>query len=291
MFFILLLNVATEFRIIFRIMAETLKGISRTGLMNFVIIGTMAAILSIFGCMFRTSLGITNFVKSLGSTLEISVYLKQGADPKIVSQSVFNIGYVKNIKIITREQAWADLKAQMDVPDIKNPLPDTLHVRLTNQNMVEEVVTKIKALRKVDGVQYAQELARKLERVSDVTNIATFIIVIFLGGLTLFIISNTIHLVIQSRKQEIEIMRMMGVGNWYIRAPYILQGAFYGFMGSLISLIPINILNGYLDKLFTFFQAGMTELNSNAVILSVLIMGVSVGAGGSIISIRKYLKA
>ncbi|EKE02457.1 MAG: hypothetical protein ACD_20C00383G0009 [uncultured bacterium] len=290
MIFILLLSIATELRIILRIIVETFKGISRTGLMNLVIVGTMAAILSIFGCMFKTSLGIASFVDVLGSALEVSVYLKPNTDPQAVSQEIFKIGNVKNIKVITKDQAWVDLKAQMDVPDIKNPLPDTLHVKVANQNKVDHVVKQIKQLRGVDGVQYAQQLAEKLQKVSDVTNIATFLVLVILGGLTLFIISNTIHLVIQARKQEIEIMRMMGVSNWYIRAPYILQGSFYGFLGASIALIPLNLLQSYLDKFFGFFQVSMSSAGLNIVTLSVLLMGILVGAGGSIISIRKYLK-
>jgi len=258
--------------------------------MNVVIIGTMAAILSIFGCMFRTSLGISTFVQTLGSALEISVYLKTDADAQVVSRRILDIGNIKDIKIVTKEKAWHDLKAQMDVPDIRNPLPDTLHVRVKDQNEVESVVNRIKELRGVEGVQYAKDLARKLQSVSNITNIATFIILIFLGGLTLFIISNTIQLVIQARRQEIEIMRMMGVSNWYIRAPYIIQGAFYGFMGAMISLIPLNILQNYLTRFFTFFQVVVPGMNYNIVTLSVLMMGVVVGAGGSIISIRKYLR-
>ncbi|OGH96645.1 MAG: hypothetical protein A2104_05385 [Candidatus Melainabacteria bacterium GWF2_32_7] len=290
MIFIVLFSIATELRIIFRIIIETFRGLSRTGLMNLVIIGTMAAILSIFGCMFKTSLGISSFIQVLGSALEISVYLKPNSNPEIISQEVFKINNVKNVKIITKDKAWEDLKSQMDVPDISNPLPDTLHVKVAKQDKVDNIVNQIKQVKGVEGVQYAQQLAVKLQKVNDITNIATFIVLIFLGGLTLFIISNTIHLVIQARKQEIEIMRMMGVSNWYIRAPYILQGALYGFMGAVISIIPLNILQSYLDKFFNFFQVSVSDVSSNMVTLSVLMMGIIVGAGGSIISIRKYLR-
>ncbi len=77
-------------------------------------------------------------------------------------------------------------------------------------------------------MQYPRELAMKMQQIHQISKIATGIILVFLGGLTMFIISNTIQLVIQSRRREIEIMRLMGVNNWYIKAPYILQGAFYG---------------------------------------------------------------
>ncbi|MDD3012998.1 MAG: permease-like cell division protein FtsX [Candidatus Gastranaerophilales bacterium] len=290
MIFILPLNIATELRIIFRIIKETFKGMRRTGLMNIVIIGTMAAILSIFGCLFRTSLGIASFVQELGNTIEASVYLQSNASPQRVANDILKVGYVKSIKIIPKEKAWHDLKNQMDVPDIKNPLPDTIHVRVINQKYIDQVVTRIKIIRGVEGVQYAKQLARKIQSLNDITNIATIIVLIFLGGLTLFIISNTIHLVIQSRKREIEIMRLMGVSNWYIKAPYILQGAFYGLSGALISLIPLHILHGYLSKLFDFFHVPVPVTNTNIVILALLMMGLIVGSTGSIISVRKYLK-
>ena len=98
MIFILPLNIATEFRIIYRIIIETIKGLNRTSLMNFVIIGTMAAILSIFGCLFRTSLGISSFVQELGTNLQISVYLKPGANPERISKEINNLGHIKNIE-------------------------------------------------------------------------------------------------------------------------------------------------------------------------------------------------
>jgi len=290
MIFILPINIATELRIIFRLIKETFKGVRRTGLMNIVIIGTMAAILSIFGCLFRTSLGIASFVQELGSTLEASVYLQSYANPQRVANDILQVGYVKSIKIIPKEQAWHDLKNQMDVPDIRNPLPDTIHVKVINQRYIDQVVNRIKGINGVEGVQYAKQLARKIQSLSDITNIATVIVLIFLGGLTLFIISNTIHLVIQARKREIEIMRLMGVSNWYIKSPYILQGAFYGLTGALISLFPLHILHGYLSKLFDFFHVPVPVTNTNIVILSLLIMGILVGSAGSMISVRKYLK-
>lgn len=290
MLFILPLSIATEFRIIHRIIVETIKGLNRTSLMNFVIVGTMAAILSIFGCLFRTSLGISSFVQELGTNLQISVYLKSDAGLQRVSQEINSLGHIKNIEVVSKDKAWKDLKARMDVPDIKNPLPDTLHVQVTDENYINQTAEKIKAIRGVEGIQYEKDLTSKIQQVGDITNIATIIVLIFLGGLTLFIISNTIHLVIQARKQEIEIMRMMGVNNWYIRAPYILQGAFYGFSGALISLIPLHILQNYLTQFFNFFQVPVPMMNANVVIFSLLMMGIVVGAGGSIISVRKYLR-
>ena len=282
--------VITEIRILYRIAIETLKGLKRTGIMNIVIISSMAAILSIFGCMFRASMGLSTFISELGNSLEISVYLKPHTNIQSISQKVKNIDNVQTIKIIPKEEAWTDLQKQMNVPDISNPLPDTLRVKVNRPESVDEVVTKIKKMDAVEDMQYPRELVKKMEQIHQITKAATVVVLVFLGWLTMFIISNTIQLVIQSRRQEIQIMRFMGVNNWYIKAPYIMQGAFYGLSGALLAIIPLSVVQSYMDKALNFFGVSTPAMEINIVILCLLIMGIVFGAGGSIISVRKYLK-
>lgn len=248
-------NIITELRIVIRIIRETFKGFKQTGFMNIVIITTMAAILSIFGCLFRTSLGLNKFIDEMGNVLEISVYLKPQANAQKVVQSVRKIPHVQRIKLIKKERAWGDLKKQMTLPRIDNPLPDTLHVKISKQQYLNDAAKSLKKLKEVEDIRYAQDLAQKMRAVHDISSSVTFVTILLLGGLTMFIISNTIQLVIQSRKQEIEIMRLMGVNNWYIKAPYIIQGAFYGFTGAILSLIPLNILQVYLEKAHSFLES------------------------------------
>ncbi|MEI8390639.1 MAG: permease-like cell division protein FtsX [bacterium] len=279
-----------DIRIIKRVVSETFKGIQRTRWMNLIIITTMAAILSIFGCLFRTSLAISDFVEHLGDSLEVSVYLKQGYNTETAKTEIFKIGNIKEIKVIPREQAWEKLKQEMDVPDIKNPLPDTLRLKVKNQAEIEYVVTKVKNMPFVESIQYARDIVEKIIKVGDMTSLATFVVLLVLGGLTLSIINNTIHLVIQSRSEEIEIMRMMGVGNWYIRAPYILQGSFYGFCGAIISIIPLRILENYILSMIQFFNMGEPPIFTNLVVVVLMTMGIFVGSLGSFISVRKYLR-
>ena len=279
-----------DIRIIKRVVSETFKGIQRTRWMNLVIITTMAAILSIFGCLFRTSLAISDFVEHLGDSLEVSVYLKQGYNTETAKTEIFKIGNIKEIKVISREQAWEKLKHEMDVPDIKKPLPDTLRLKVKNQAEIEYVVTKVKNMPFVESIQYARDIVEKIIKVGDMTSLATFVVLLVLGGLTLSIINNTIHLVIQSRSEEIEIMRMMGVGNWYIRAPYILQGSFYGFCGAIISIIPLRVLENYILSMIQFFNMGELPIFTNLVVVVLMTMGIFVGSLGSFISVRKYLR-
>ena len=115
-------------------------------------------------------------------------------------------------------------------------------------------------------------------------------VIIVIGILTITIINNTILLVIQSRKEEIEIMRLMGVSNWYIRFPLLLQGSFYGLSGALLAIIPIYMVNNYLVTLHNFFFIAGSDYALNLVILSVLLTGVFFGSTGSILCIKKHLQ-
>lgn len=280
----------TEVRIFLRIIIETIKGLKQTGLMNVVIITTMVAILSIFGCLFRSSLALSNFMNEMGNVLEVSVYIKQSANTQLAIDKIKKIKNVQRVKLTPKEKAWQNLQKQMNLPSISNPLPDTLHVKITKQEYLESAVKKINNLQEVEDVRYAKDLASKMRVISDIGNLATIIVLAILGSLTMFVISNTIQLAIQSKGVEIEIMRLMGVNNWYIKAPFIIQGGVYGLCGALLSILPLNFLQEYIDKANTFFGIPTQDVSLNIVMLSLFAMGIIFGAGGSIISVKKYLR-
>lgn len=281
---------SAEIRIFNRTIGETIKGIIRAGWMNLIIISTMAAILTIFGCLFRSSLFVAHFVDELGDSMQVSIYLKDGYEPEKLKEKILDYKNIKSIKIITKEEAWKSIKEEMDLPDLGNSLPDKIEVSLKDKAYTDEF---IKITRKLDGVEdifYAKELANRISMAGYYTNIIAGIIIVLLGGLTFFIINNTIHLVIESRKQEIEIMKMMGASDWYIKAPYVFQGAFYGFAGGLLSAVPIYFLSIYFKKIAEFFYINYHFLSTNIVVLITLLTGIIVGVIGSTISVRKYLK-
>lgn len=279
-----------ELRIVYRITLETIYGIKRTGWINLAIITTMAAILTIFGALFRTTLSITSFVQELGNVLEISVYLKSSADTKQVATEIRGLEHVERVKIIPKEHSWENLKREIDVPNMDNPLPDTLHVKVDKPENVNTVFNKIKTYTSVEDLNYAQDIAKKMQFFNNVVHTITLVVVVLVAILTITIINNTIQLVIQSRKEEIEIMRLMGVSNWYIKIPLILQGAIYGFLGALIALIPLNAVNDGLLKVHEFFVVPAPLLANNTVILVLFIIAVGFGSSGSLLSIKKHLQ-
>ncbi len=277
-------------RIMYRIAMETFYGIKRTGLINIAIIAAMAAILTIFGALFRTSFSLSSFVDKLGDAFEISVYLKPNTDPVYMSTRLREVQHVKKITIVTKEQAWEEMNKDMDVSGMENPLPDTLHITVDDPANITSVCDEIKKVSGIENMSYAQEIAKKLQTLTNVFNTVTLFVLITVAMLTIIIINATIQLVIQSRKEEIEIMRLMGVSNWYIKIPLILQGAVYGFLGAVISLIPLNTVQKGLLKLHDFLTIPQSDFAMNIVVFCLFVMAIFFSASGSLLSIKKHLR-
>ena len=279
-----------ELRIVYRIAIEAIYGLKRTGWINLAIVAIIFAIMTIFGFFLRTTISLPSFVDALGNALEISVYVKSDADTSSIAKDIRELKHVERVKIIPKEKSWADMKKEFDMANIDNPLPDTLHVKVDKPENITPVFNKIKTTKGVEDLNYAQDIAKKMQTVNNVTHSATLFTMFIVAVLTITIINNTIQLVIQSRKEEIEIMRLMGVSNWYIKIPLILQGAIYGFLGAFFSLFPLNAVNNMILKIHGFFAVPSPVLANNIVILLLFIIAVGFAAGGSMLSIKKHLQ-
>ncbi len=279
-----------DLRIAYRITMEAFNDIKRTGIMNLVIITTMAAILTIFGALFRTTISMSQFANEVGNVLEISVYLKNDTNPNVVADKILKFNHVSKVKIIPKDVSWKNLRQEIDLPNITNPLPDTLHVKVDKPINISSVLLELKSVAEIEESSYAADLAKKIQFLTHVVNTATAVVTIIVAILTIMIINNTIQLVIQSRKDEIEIMRLMGVSNWYIKIPLVLQGAFYGFAGALVAIVPINFVQQALQRVHKFFLVPTPPFAEVFVIATLILVGLSFGAGGSLISIKKHLQ-
>lgn len=279
-----------ELRIAYRIVMEAVNDFKRTGIINLVIITTMAAILTIFGILFRFTLSLSTFANELGNVLEISVYLKSGTSPDIIKDRISEIKHVQRVSLRTKEESWGSLKQELGLHDIDNPLPDTLRVKVDKPEFINEVFNQIKPISGVEDLGYAKELAKKMQVLMHVVNTTMLFVIFISAALTITIINNTIQLVIQSRKDEIEIMRLMGVSNWYIRIPLVMQGAFYGFVSAVIAVIPLSWIQVPLQNMHKFFLIPIPAYAQNFVIITLLVIGTTFGAIGSLLSIKKHLQ-
>lgn len=279
-----------DLRILYRLGTEILSDIIRTGWVNVIIITTMAAILMIFGACFRAALSISAFSKEFGKALEISVYLKDNADAASVKSEIQRFDHVENIRIITKTDSWSKLKEEMSLPNIDNPLPDTLRVKVDAPESLQPVFNNIRQIQAVEEMTYAKDLAKKIELVNHVIRTITLVVIGIMALLTITIINNTIQLVIQSRKDEIEIMRLMGVSNWYIRFPFIMQGAIYGLTGSLIAMIPLSYVQNGLANVHEYFMIPAPANAYGIVLIVMFSMSILFGAVGSYWCTKKHLR-
>ena len=279
-----------ELRITYRIFMETWYGIKRAGWLNLVIISTMAAILLIFGALFRTTLSLSTFSGALGNVLEISVYLKNGTDTAMAQKKLLNIEHVEKVTLKTKEASWAEMQKEMDVAGMSNPLPDTVRLKVDKPENITPVFAEAKGLDFVEDLNYSKDIAQRLQFINKIVHIVTFLIIVVVAVLTVAIINNTIHLVIQSRKDEIEIMRLMGVSNWFIKLPLVMQGAAYGFAGAVISMLPMKAVETGLDNVHNFFAVPRPMLAVNIVTFVMFVFAIGCSASGSLMSIKKHLQ-
>ena len=177
-----------------------------------------------------------------------------------------------------------------------NPLQDSFLVKVNEINGMGKTADEIEKLDKVNLVKYGEGSVEELVKIFDLVKKICYIAVAALVLVTIFLVSNTIKITIQSRKREIEIRRLVGASNSFIRRPFFFEGIILGFLGSIIPIVVCCYGYSYLyDKLGGQIFSPIIALIKPAsviyiVLLALLIIGVVVGAFGSYKAVRKYLK-
>jgi cell division transport system permease protein len=281
---------AKDLRIGQRLIVETFGGFKRSGWMNLIILVTMASILSIFGSLTLLILDSQHLVDQWGSRVAISVYLENEATLADMEPELRSLPHVVNSESIPKAESWqAYAEDQAEVPDIPNPLPDTVRLEVDSPANVKPLIESIKQMPEVEEVRYPYEFLQHIHKLAQGISIFGILFTVFLGILTLFIISNTLSLLIQSRRQEIEILRMMGVSNWYIRIPILMQGSFYGLLGAMLAYTPVASFQLFVRSVLGFFQWDTTPQNLYFVVGLMILIGTLVGGIAAANSIKKYL--
>lgn len=284
-------------RILGRVARETVIGLRRSGWSNWLVISILAIALTIFGGVLQTTMTIKNVVSSWGSQLEISAYLKDGFEPQKIARTVSQIPEVQLVEIVPKDVAWADMQSHYKVAALNNPLPDTLHIRLSSVQAVERTAAVLRNYQSIEHIRYPLKVAKNLNKFRQFLEVAGLLITGALSAATLIVIGNTIHLVIQSKQREIEILSLTGVSPWYIKGPLILQGATYGAVAASFAASVLWGLHLYLDpylndQLVSFLPVaqGTTDAGLWPTFMVVLLLGVAVGAGGSAWTSGRYIK-
>lgn len=286
-----------QVRILFRVMIETLIGLKQGGWSNWLVVSILAIALTTFGAVLQLTITLKSVVTSWGSQLEISAYLRDNYEPKTVAHEISQFPEVQFVEIVPKDIAWKELQSAFKVASVANPLPNTLHIKVASVEAVQQVASQVKVLPSVENVRYPLKVAQRINEFRHFLEIAGFAVTAALTTATLTVIGNTIHLVIQSRHREIEILSLMGVSPSYIRSPLILQGAIYGAISGLLAMSLLWGLHVYLAPYLSEQLIGFAPMLSQSIeqslaqtFIALLILGVAVGASGAFWTSGRYIK-
>jgi cell division transport system permease protein len=265
---------------------------------------TLAFSLAIFSLFVFVITNLNAVVEGWGERTQMIVYVKDAsvAQADSIKQSLIKISGVKSAEYVSKEKALAELKEELkghesilDGVDA-NPLPASFEVRVEDEfnqpERIAEVAGRIKALEWAEDVQYSREWVEKLSSFIRFIQLAAIAVGVFLGAATLFIISNTIRLAVYARKDEIEIMKLVGASDMYVKAPFVLEGLLQGFFGGLLALC-VLALGRYavLSEIPAYLRFAVEMPFSTPVFLAFLIgAGMLMGVAGSLISMNRFLK-
>lgn len=282
---------------------EGFRSIWVNRLMSIASILVLCICLVMLGTTYLTSININNFLAQLESKNQIMVYLNKDADDKVISSVGAAINELDNIKsstFLTKDKIFEQAKETLGKQDIilngidSSAFDSAYQIELKDLSKFSETTA---SLQKIEGVKYVRQdeaLASTLTNIKNVVNSTGFWLFVILAVISLFIISNTIKLALFSRKREVNIMKYVGATDWFIRFPFIIEGAMIGIIAAGVGLLLQWLIYSQL------ISGLITAINISApiayasklyvIIPGFLVGGCIVGILGSILSLRKYLK-
>ncbi len=205
---------------------------------------------------------------------------------------------VKSVDFVSKEEALALMKkrfpALFKTALPSNPLPDALEVIPTKGEYTEPIASTLKPLPPgVDKVDYGKKTASRILRVAKVIESVFLVAVLVLLAASTLLIANTIRLSIFSRRREIEVMKLVGATNWFVRGPFMLEGLLCGLAGSLAAVVLLMIgkelaLPAILPRLNAGSDVQAVSFAINA--LALIVVGLLLGAAGSGLTLRRFLR-
>ncbi|MBQ9934258.1 MAG: permease-like cell division protein FtsX [Lachnospiraceae bacterium] len=291
---------------------QGLKNIRRNLLFSLASIGTIVSCLFLFGIFYCVIVNFRSAMNELENTVTISVFFEPGISDeniKLIGEQIRVREEVNTVEYISPEQAWEtyakekfkdNYEEAMEIFAGDNPLKDSASYTISMKQLDKqaEFVKYLEGLNGVRKVSTSQAVADGVEALSSVVTFASIGIIIILLLVSIFLISNTITIGITVRKEEIAIMKLIGATNFFVRAPFIVEGITIGLVGSLIPLGLVylmydNVISyvigqfAVVQNLFAFVP--VKDLFAVLIPVSAAI-GIGLGLVGSIMTTRKHLK-
>ncbi len=295
------------FRILGKNIGESFKGVFRNFSLSLASISCITITLVLVGFSIILSSNVNHFTEQIEKDLTIVVFLDrkiEATEIEVLETRIKTMDNVSEVVFNSKEQVRKEMQAESEVFDSimsryteeTNPLQDSFMVKVDDINGIGKVADEIKKIEYVDLVKYGEGSVEELVKIFDIVKKITWIVVAALVLVTVFLVANTIKITIQSRRREIEIRRLVGASNSFIRRPFFFEGIILGFLGSILPIVACWYGYTYIYKRLhgQLFTAIIPLVKPSAimhyVILILLGIGVVVGAFGSYRAVRKYLK-
>lgn len=292
-------------RTFFRHILESFKSLKRNGWMTVSSISAVTITLTLLGVFLVIIMNTVKLAEDMESNVDVTVFVTYGTDEagkKDLEDQLEEIPHVKSVKFSSQDEELARIQeAYGDVWglfDQDNPLLDVYTVSAEDPQYVKDITDKAASITKyVDKASYGEDLSDKIFNIAQKVRTWGLVGSIILLVVAIFLISNTIRITILSREREIQIMRLVGAKNGYIRWPFFLEGGWIGILGSIIPVLLVFF--GY-EKIFSIINPILLRSNytliqpdvfSIQISVLLIIIGFVIGSLGSVISMRRFLKA
>lgn len=283
---------------------EAAMSFRRGGIMSMTSTSTIAISLTIFGAFLLLNMNLGEFASNLRAQVEITAYLEQGYSETTLKEMMDQIGKmpgVMSLTYISKDEALKRLQSDFAGEEFlfatlsENPLPASFEIRMNAPSEVKALARRLKEdFVWIEDVSYGEDIVLKIETAAEMLRMIGATMVILLGLASLFIIANTIKLTVYARRQEIEIMRLVGATNWFIRIPFLLEGLFQGLLGAAIAVTVlysayevVMIKMNEILPIFPFVTDPVALVQMSA---KLLLIGGLLGVTGSMFSVRKFLR-
>jgi len=286
---------------------EGVRGIFLHGFMSFAAVGVIVACLLIMGSFSLLAFNMDSMIRDVQGDNELLVFIEETLTRDQALSLGTEIAQIENVyrrDFVTRDQALDEYTDKMDEENRwlfegldDNPLRDRYIVHLEDVERMQETIEELESLPGVAWINARPDIVQQLGKMRSAVNAICLLLIVMLMAVSVFIISNTIKLATFARREEIGIMRVVGATKQFIRWPFIIEGFLLGLMGAVIAFLLQWRVYGI------FVNSIQNMLSSVALIRSVpfgeilwpmlavfLLAGFLAGVGGSVLTIRRFLK-
>ena len=284
--------------------SEGFHSIFTHGFMSFAAVCMIICCLLIMGSFTLVAVNAENMFSDLEAENQFTAYIDESLtqeEAKALQDDIEAVPNVARAEFMTKEQAQEEFEADYEGNELFDGLPsdvyrDRFHVYLDDISKLTETENAVKEVTGVAKTKSAPEIAEGFTVIRNIAGAVAVILVVILLAVSLFIIANTIKLATFTRREEIAIMKMCGATNWFVRWPFLVEGMILGLTGGIIAFFCQWGIYGLIVKaidqsdLLGIISTLPFSSMSHWILLVFLAAGFVIGAGGSVMAIRKFLK-